>query len=345
MNKHNSDIVISVIIPVGQRHADIRELYAEYRAGLDALRSPYEFIFVLDGPHPDVMSALDTLVDSGKSNIVVVALNRAFGESTAIMAGFERACGERMLTLPAYHQIAGGDIGKLVAALDENDVAVGWRWPRAGGAFEKLRRAAFHGLVAKVSGMRLHDLGCGARAMKREVLQELQLYGDQHRLLALLADRQGFKVAEVVVRQSESDRFEGIRRPREYAHSVLDMFTVYFLVRFTKKPLRFFGMLGASMFVLGAALVAILVVERVFFGQSLADRPALILSALVVVLGLQLFALGLLAELIIFTHARHIKDYQGAQVIHYPQTEEPPPANDRRPEEPAELWTRQRERS
>ena len=160
--------------------------------------------------------------------------------------------------------------------------------------------------------------------MKRIVLQELSLYGDQHRLLAVLANRQGFSVTEVEVRQSERDRFEGVYRPREYAHFVLDVFTVFFLVRFTKKPLRFFGMLGAGMFGLGALLVLYLVIERLAFNESLSDRPALLLSALVVVLGLQLFALGLLAELIIFTHARHIKDYQGAEIIQYPRSEPAP---------------------
>ena len=168
--------------------------------------------------------------------------------------------------------------------------------------------------------MRLHDLGCGARAMKRRVLEELSLYGDQHRLLAVLADRQGFRVTEVELRQSERDRFEGVYRPREYAHLVLDVFTVFFLVRFTKKPLRFFGMIGAT---------HVRARRRWSFSTSSSTgwcsmrawpiRPALLLSSLLVVLGLQLFALGLLAELIIFTHARHIKDYQAAEIIEYPE--------------------------
>ena len=327
MSERNS-VRISVIVPVGRRHEAVRELYEEYRAGLDRLRTTYEFVFVLDGPHADVIRDLEPLIDSGESNIAMVVLNRSFGESTAIMAGFERSHGEIILTLPAYHQIDSEDIGKLVTALDTRDVVVGWRWPRAGGALERIRRSVFHGLVARVTGMRLHDLGCGARAMKRIVLQELSLYGDQHRLLAVLAQRQGFRVAEVEVRQSDRDRFEGMYRPREYAHLVLDVFTVFFLVRFTKKPLRFFGMLGASMFGLGALLVLYLIVERLAFSDSLADRPALLLSALMVVLGLQLFALGLLAELIIFTHARHLKDYQGAEVIQYPRAGLPPPVRD-----------------
>ena len=321
MIEHNTQVRLSVIVPVGLRHEGLVVLFLEYRRGLDALRMPYEVIFVVDGPHRDIIPALEALIESGAGNLAMIVLNRPFGESTALMAGFERCSGELLLTLPAYPQINAEDIGKLIAPLDRKDVVVGWRWPRAGSMFERARRALFHGLVARVTGMRLHDLGCGARAMKRAVLQELSLYGDQHRLLAVLAQRQGFSVTEVEVRQSERDRFEGVYRPREYVHLLLDVFTVFFLVRFTKKPLRFFGMLGASMFGVGGLVVLYLVIERVVFNSALADRPLLLLSALIVVLGLQLFALGLLAELIIFTHARDLKDYQGAQIIHYPRAE------------------------
>jgi glycosyltransferase involved in cell wall biosynthesis len=338
MIEHDTQVRLSVIVPVGIRHEAITELYQEYRRGLDALRMPYEVIFVVDGPHRDVIPGLEALIENGPGNLTMIVLNRGFGESTAIMAGFERCSGELILTLPAYAQINPDDIGKLITPLlDRRDVVVGWRWPRAGGMFERARRAIFHGLVSRVTGMRLHDLGCGARAMKRAVLQELSLYGDQHRLLAVLAQRQGFSVTEVEVRQSERDRFEGVYRPREYVHLVLDVFTVFFLVRFTKKPLRFFGMLGASMFGVGGLVVLYLVIERIVFNSALADRPLLLLSALIVVLGLQLFALGLLAELIIFTHARHLKDYQGAQIIHYPRAELPPVRREARGEKTAAL--------
>jgi len=197
MSDANTGIHLSVIIPVGSRHADVRELYADYKLALDGLKRTYEFIFVLDGPRRDVMEGLEDIIQAGGSNIIVVALNRAFGESTAIMSGFERASGEAIMTLPAYHQVNPEDIAKLVDTLAAQDVAVGWRWPRAGGVIERLRRASFHRLVATVTGMHLHDLGCGARAMRRRVLEELQLYGDQHRLLAVLAERRGFSVSEV----------------------------------------------------------------------------------------------------------------------------------------------------
>jgi glycosyltransferase involved in cell wall biosynthesis len=308
---------LSVIIPVGERYSETTGLYAEYARGLNALEMSYEVIFVLDGPRPQFSDGLETLRREGVE-FTVIKLSRLFGESTALMAGFERAAGEIIITLPAYHQIEGDDIGKLVSALDSADVATGRRWPRVGGRLEFTRRAAFHGLIAWVTGQRYRDLGCRARAMRRRVLGEISLYGDQHYFLAVLADRQGFRVKEVDVRQSPKDRFSGRYRLREYAHRALDIFTVFFLVRFTKKPLRFFGMIGVSTFGVGALLLSYLVIDRLFLRHPLADRPALLLSSLLVVLGLQLFALGLLGELIIFTHARGIKDYQVDEVISYP---------------------------
>jgi glycosyltransferase involved in cell wall biosynthesis len=308
---------VSVIIPVGRRHSDLAELYAEYRAGLDRLAAPYEVLFVLDGPWPDAEAALQKLRGTGEP-ITLVRLTRSFGEATALAAGFERATGNVVITLPAYHQIVADDIPKLVEALDAADMAIGRRWPRAGGSFEKFRRNAFHRLVGAFTSSRFRDLGCGARAMRKRVTQEISLYGDQHRFLALLADRQGFRVVEIDVRQSPQDRYEGTYALKEYVHRALDILTVLFLVRFTKKPLRFFGMLGVSMFVLGAILIAILVVQRLFFDMALAERPALLLSSLLVVLGLQLFAIGLLGELIIFTHAKGVKDYQVDRIIEFP---------------------------
>jgi glycosyltransferase involved in cell wall biosynthesis len=323
MIQRNPGIQLSVIVPVGGRHADVRALHAEYRDGVERTGLSYEFIYVLDGTYPEVEAGLDALLRAGEK-ISVVCLTRAFGESTALMAAFEQASGEFILTLPAYYQIQGGEIPKLLGGLRPADIVVCRRYPRAGGFLERARRNAFHGLVNWMTGLKLHDLGCGARAMKRGVLEEVALYGDQHRLLPALADRQGFRVLEIDVHQSPKDHFEGAYRTREYAHRMLDLFAVFFLVRFTKKPLRFFGMIGASTLFVGTGLVLYLVIDRLVFDHALADRPALLLSSLLVVLGLQLFALGLLGELMIFTHARNLKDYQVDRVIEFSSDAERP---------------------
>jgi glycosyltransferase involved in cell wall biosynthesis len=311
-----NQVEVSVVVPVGARHADITELYQDYKAALETLGRTYEIIVVLDGRYPDVTAGLELLRARGEP-LVVVSLTKAFGESTALMAGFERAQGAIIVTLPGYYQIESSEIPKLLDALAGADVAIGLRWPRAGSGFESLRRAAFHRTLRFITDIKFGDLGCGARAMKRRVIEEISLYGDQHRFLAVLAHRQGFRVAEVAVRQSPRDRFEGHYRLREYAHRMLDIVTVLFLVRFTKKPLRFFGMIGLTLATIGAILLAYLVIARLGFGEPLADRPALLLTSLLVVLGLQLFAIGLLGELIIFTHAREIKDYQVESVIQF----------------------------
>jgi glycosyltransferase involved in cell wall biosynthesis len=320
-----ANVDISVIIPVGRRHAaDILALYADYKTGLAALGSSYEVIVVLDGPRPELAADVQRLLSSGEP-ISVIGLTRRFGEATALVAGFKRASGRIILTLPAYHQIHGNEIGKLVRALGVTDVAIGRRWPRVGSRFETLRRDAFHRVLASITGQRFHDLGCGARAMKRRVLEEINLYGDQHRFLPVLASRIGFRVLEVELHQSPLDRFDGGYTTREYVRRALDVCTVFFLVRFTKKPLRFFGMVGFTTFLAGAILVAWLAIDRLVFRHPLADRPALLLSSLLVVLGMQLFALGLLGELIIFTHARDIKDYQIEEVVRYPAAALPAP--------------------
>lgn len=313
----NGSTQVSIIIPVGERHSELAALHMEYLQAIEQLGYSYQFIYVLDGPMPDAAQSLDQLFRSGQK-LTTVQLTRTFGESTALMAGFEQASGEVVVTLPAYEQIEAGEIGKLIAALSEADIVVGRRWPRAGGALERARRGIFHGLVNRMTGLKMHDLGCGARAMKRQVLEEISLYGDQHRLLPALADRQGFRAIELEVKQSAKDRFKGGYRTREYAHRLLDVFAVFFLVRFTKKPLRFFGMVGAVTLAIGTLLVVYLVGDRLFFDQALANRPALLLSSLLVVLGLQLFALGLLGELMIFTHARGMKDYQVDRIIEFP---------------------------
>jgi glycosyltransferase involved in cell wall biosynthesis len=309
---------LSAIVPIGRRCADAAELYAGYKHGLESLGLPYQMIFVLDGPNPTFSAGLEQLANSGEP-IIVVRLTRSFGEATALMAGFEQAGGDAIVTLPAYHQIEAGDIAKLVHGLDTADLCYGRRWPRAETWLAGRRRVAFHGLVSTVTGLKVSDLGCGARAMRRQVLGELSLYGDQHRFIPILADRLGFRISEVDLRQSPKDHFEGRYRVREYTHHILDVFTVFFLVRFTKKPLRFFGMAGVSTFTIGLIITLILVAQRLLFGQALADRPALLLSTLLVVLGLQLFAIGLLGELIIFTHAKDIKDYKVDRVIEFPE--------------------------
>lgn len=307
-------VQLSVIVPVGSRYDDVHAILDAYRTALDRLERSYELIYVLDGPRPDVLEVLRAEQARG-AEIEVLQLARSFGEATAIVAGFEVSRGETIVTLPAYFQVDPAEIATMLAQKGEHHMVIGHRWPRVGGAFERLRRSMFHGLLRVITGQSFRDLGCGVRVFDRAVLDEVSVYGDQHRFLPLLAERNGFRVLELDVRQSERDRFRGRYGLREYVRKALDILTVFFLVRFTKKPLRFFGMIGTVLLALGALGLVVVVLERLFFGQPLADRPAMLLSALLVVLGVQISALGLLGELIIFTHARSIKEYRVERIV------------------------------
>lgn len=305
---------ISVIIPVGERTANPKTLYHGYRNALSGLGLEFELIFVVDGANTVFDTGLRQLLDAGEV-FSIVGLARPFGESVAIMAGLEYSSAPLILTLPAYHQIEADDIKKLINGMALFDMTVGRRWPRHGSLFDTIRRKTFHALLAAVTGLRFRDLGCGARCFDRKVLDEIQLYGEQHRYLALLADRRGFQVGEIDLRQSAEDRNRDSYTPRDYIRSILDLFTVFFLTRFTKRPLRFFGTAGAVTASAGGLVVCWLVFERLVYGLPLAERPALILSSLLVVLGLQTFALGLLGELIIFTHAKEMRDFQIQRIV------------------------------
>ncbi len=305
---------LSVIVPVGSRVDDVRAVFNAYREALDRLDVSWELIYVLDGPRPEPLAVLGELQRS-ESRLQLLQLARPFGEATAIVAGFETSRGELILTLPAYFQVDPEEIARLLREKGDFHMVVTRRWPRHGSGFDKFRRQIFHSLLSRMTGQHFRDLGCGVRLMDRQILEEITIYGDQHRYLPLIVERNGFRVCELDVKQSVQDAFRGRYRFREYVRRALDIFTILFLTRFTKKPLRFFGMIGSVVFLLGATGLLVVVIERLFFGQALADRPALLLSSLLLVLGIQIGALGLLGELIIFTHARSMKEYRVERIV------------------------------
>ena len=304
----------SAVIPVGRRVDDLPGLLAEYDDALKASARDYEIILVFDGRKDELLEPLQEIA-AGNERIHLIQLSREFGESAALAAGFDAAHGRELLTLPAYYQVDPVEITRLLSEdRDDVDMLIAVR-PRPGLSFDKVRRRAFHVLFKFTSGMKFNDLGCGVRLLNRVVADEIALYGDQHRFFPALARQRGFRVREIELKQSSKDRFRGRYRIREYLHRLLDVLTVFFLVRFTKKPLRFFGTLGFIASAIGGALVLVFIVQRLFFGVGLADRPALLLASLLIVLGVQTFALGLIGELIIFTHASKMKEYAIRRII------------------------------
>ena len=305
---------ISVVVPVSERVDDVADLYGNYKQQVAKVSTSFEFIYVLDGPFPEAAETLRKMRLSGEP-IVLVQLAKWFGEATAITAGFDLAQGEIVMTLPAYYQIETAVIPKLIDSLADADVAVTARSRSGDSVIRRAQGWVFNRLVSWLTSQSFHDLGCSARALKRVVISELNVYGDQHRFLPILASQLGYRVVEVEAEQDSRDIGRRFYSPGIYVRRLLDIVTVFFVTKFTKKPLRFFGLIGSTITGVGAIVVSVLVVQRLFGDTALAERPALILGSLLIVLGIQLLAIGLIGELIIFTHAHHIKEYQVEQTI------------------------------
>lgn len=305
---------LSAIVPVTERLHDVESLYWAYKAGIEAVGLAYEFIYVLDGDFSEALSTLQGLRQKGEP-IEIIALAKWFGEATALTIGFAHAAGDIFVTLPAYPQIVPDEISRLVAGLKDYDMVIARRFPRRDSILNVIQSKVFHFLLNTMIAVPFHDLGCSVRALKRRVAEELNIYGDQHRFLPLLAAQQGFKVLELDAAQAKEDTFKRVYSPGVYIRRMLDILTIAFIVKFTRKPLRFFGLIGSFTLALGTLGAVYLAIERLYFGGALADRPALVLAVLMMVMGFQMIAVGLIGELIIFTHAKDVKEYRVERIV------------------------------
>jgi len=306
----------SVIVPISERHDDLREIYLQFSKELKGLGVRFEFIFVLDGPRPEAQKTLIAMKNDFPE-IKIIALNRRFGEAIALSVGFEHARGACVVTLSPYFQVEPDEIKNMILKLseDHNDLIISRRFPRIDSLFNRIQSAAFHGLTKMLTGTKYHDISCGLRVMRSAVAREVHLYGDLHRFFPLLAYQRGFKIAELPVRQSQQDKKSRLHKPGVYLRRLLDILTLFFLFKFTRKPLRFFGLVGSALTGVGGLTLGYLGLYKIFGFGGIAGRPLLIFGVLLVVLGVQLFSIGLLGEIIIFTHASETKDYQVKEVL------------------------------
>ncbi len=302
-------VSVSVVIPVTERCDPLDEIYGKHANILKDLGSTFEFIFVLDKGFEAESQSLQGLVAKGEP-IRLIHLQRHFGEATALMVGFQQVQSDIIITLPAYFQTLPEGLHVVLDSLKEGyDLVVTRRYPRQDPWINRLQNRVFHGVIHFFTGVRFHDMSCSLRAIRIQVVREVSLYGDQHRFLPLLAHQRGFNVSESAVPQHPADCHRRVSRPGVYLRRLLDIVTVIFLFKFTKKPLRFFGLIGCGLFAGGFALSAILTIQKLLGLTGLADRPILILGVLLMVLGVQTASVGLLGEMIVFTHARKVKDY------------------------------------
>jgi hypothetical protein len=307
-------IDIDVIVPVGARADDLEPLHRRRGEALRAAGYRPFFTYVLDGELPDARAPLAALAAAG-DDACVVQLSRRFGETAALLAGFANTKSENLMILPAFEQVETASLPRVLEALAGADLVTVRRYPRCDSALRRGQSYVFEACLKGVGGSKFRDPGCTVHALKRAVLDETQLYGEQHGFLPLLAANVGFKVVEIDLPQARRDAARRVQRPRSYVHRLVDILSVFFLTRFTRRPLRFFGPVGAFSTAAGLIGLAVVVVQRLALGVPLAQRPALILSSLLVAVGLQVLAIGLIGELIVFIHARSLRQYRVRDII------------------------------
>jgi glycosyltransferase involved in cell wall biosynthesis len=318
MRAHRSRLEpdVSVIIPVVERYGDLKQIYQEFSAELARLRKSAEFIFVVDDSQRGAVPVLRELQQSAEGEVSIVLLGGSFGESAALSIGFDRARGDVIVTLAAYFQVEPRGLADALAALDDGaDVVAGRRFPRIDSFFNRLQSRLFHSFVRGLTRTGFHDLSCGFKAMKRRVARELKLYGGMHRFIPVLALNRGFTVREVAMPQRSEDRRTRFHGTGAYLGRLLDILTIFFLMKFTRTPLRFFGLLGVGLFSGGFVIDLLVAAQKLLLQAEISDRPLLLLGVLLMVLGMQTLSLGLLGEIIIFTHARNIREYQVSEVL------------------------------
>lgn len=306
---------VSVVVYVDRNFESASEMYAYVANLLVEEKRTFEFIFMDDGNPKAVHAAIEALHDFAK-NVRVIRLPRFYGMSVAMMVGFNHAKGRLILTLGSFLQVQPAEISKLLAKIEEGfDLVNGWRVDRVDSPLNQWHTSAYNWLIRKLAQVSLHDTNCTLKVFRRALVGELPVYGDNYRFLPVLAARQGFRVTEVPVKQRREINTWGLYGVGVYLRRLLDLIALTFMGRFVERPLRFFGTVGTALFATGFFINLYLMFVKYVAMESISQRPLLILGTLCMVLGVQSASIGLLGELILFTHSKDMQSYQIEKIL------------------------------
>jgi len=305
--------VISVVIPVRNEERSIALLYDELRATLDGLGLSWEAVFVDDGSTDGSFAAL-TRLHAEQTNVRVVRLRRNFGKAAALSAGFAQVHGDVVVTIDGDLQDDPNEIPKLLAKLDEGfDLVSGWKSRRRDPWRRRFASKVFNRMSGWLTGVHLHDVNCGLKAYRVEVVHGLRIYGELHRFIPVLAHHRGFRIAELPVNHRPREHGRSRYGLERYLRGFLDLLSVSFMGRYRHRPLHLFGGLGLLLGAIGFAILIYLTAVKIA-GHAIGGRPLLTLGVLLVVVGLQFFSLGLISELITAQHEQRTAESERAEL-------------------------------
>lgn len=286
------DPKVTVIIPVLNEEQSLHEIVAAIAPVVQT--DPYEIVFVDDGSKDRSWEIIEEL-HRADPRVRGVRLRGNFGKSRALATAFHFAKGEEIITIDADLQDDPSDIPAMREKLKTFDVVGGWRTMRRENAFRRLLTATFNGTVRRTTNVPLHDINCGLKAFRREVIKTIKIYGELHRFQPILAAWNGFKVTEIPVKHHERKYGQSRYGLERILRGFFDLLTVLFLTKYSTKPLHLFGRLGLITAGLGFVIDLWLAIEWLL-GASIGNRPLLMLGTLLIVVGVQFFSTGLIAE-------------------------------------------------
>jgi glycosyltransferase involved in cell wall biosynthesis len=295
-------IDISVVVPFLNESESLPELYEWIKRVMNTNQFSFEVVFVDDGSKDGSWEIVEKLKQTNPE-VVGIKFQRNYGKSAALHVGFEKAQGQVVITMDADLQDSPDEIPELYRMIveDDFDVVSGWKKKRYDPITKTLPTKLYNWAARRLTGIYLHDFNCGLKAYKLAVVKSIELYGDMHRYIPPLAKFAGFnKIGEKVV-QHQSRKYGttkfGLNR---FLNGPLDLLSVVFMGRFGKKPMHFFGAMGVLLFIIGFGFATYLGVDKLFFDQGarlIADRPEFYISLVAMLMGVQFFLAGFLAEL------------------------------------------------
>ena len=307
---HRSVQSVSYVWICDRADIDVESTLDSYLAAIRREQLPWTIVVINNGLGERITHRISEKLKAESIDSTLINFNVQSPESIAISIAMRETTGDVVVLLPGYVQSDPSDIPRMMDAIHNGkDYVASVRSPRIDSRQSQRKSWLFNAITRRLSGIELNDINSGLRIMRREVVENLPLYGNLHIYLPILAARQGFSVGEVPVRHVEERPGLG-HGIGVYPRRALDLLTLFFLMRFTQKPFRFFGGIGAGMLVTGLVINGILAIQKLFFHDTLADRPMLVLATLLTVLGIQMLSLGLIGELIIFVNAGGVRDYQ-----------------------------------
>ncbi|MBI4650034.1 glycosyltransferase family 2 protein, partial [Candidatus Desantisbacteria bacterium] len=290
---------ISIVIPLFNESASLTELYQKIIEVITPLNVEYEIIFVDDGSTDDSFQVLKKIYAQNPLKIKIIQFRKNYGKSAALSVGFKMALGKIIITMDADLQDDPYEIPNFLNAIKEGyDLVSGWKYKRYDPISKTIPSKFFNYVTSITTGIEIHDFNCGFKAYKKEVTDQISVYGELHRYLPVLAYWHGYKVGEIKIkhfaRKFGYSKF-GIDR---FLHGFFDLLTVLFLVRYTKRPLHFFGIWGFILVTIGVAINGYLGYLRLVYGSIMGKIPLLSFAVLVIIVGIQFISLGLLGEMI-----------------------------------------------